>query len=426
MLGDLLHHPNREEMTDTMTIMTAEAPADIPEFPMARAAGCPFDPPPRLRTLQAETPITKVRLWDGSTPWLVTRYADQRALLADPRISADTSRPGYPYPGAGLRESRKQARTFINMDDPEHARLRRMLTSQFAFKRMEALRPVIQRVIDRLIDDMLAGPEPADLVEALALPVPSLVICQLLGVPYADHQFFQDNSKILINRAQSPEAVRQAQDRLIDYLDRLITEKLARPADDLLSRLAVEQLTTGALSQHDLAIMAMLLLVAGHETTANMIALGTLALLEHADQLAALRDTDDPTLIASAVEELLRYLTITHSGRRRVAVEDIQIGGRVIRAGDGVIMANDVANWDEDAFGDPDRLDIRRDARKHVAFGFGVHQCLGQALARVELQVVYGTLYRRIPNLRLADTRDQVPFKHDGLVYGVYELPMTW
>jgi cytochrome P450 len=174
------------------------------------------------------------------------------------------------------------------------------------------------------------------------------------------------------------------------------------------------------------AVMGMLLLIAGHETTANMIALGTLALLEHPDQLAALRDTDDPKLIAGAVEELLRYLTIVHSGRRRVAVEDIEIGGQLIRAGDGVIFANEVANRDEEAFADPDRLDVHRDARRHVAFGFGVHQCLGQPLARVELQVVYGTLYRRIPNLRLAVDLDQVPFKHDGLVYGVYELPVTW
>jgi cytochrome P450 len=172
--------------------------------------------------------------------------------------------------------------------------------------------------------------------------------------------------------------------------------------------------------------MGMILLIAGHETTANMIALGTLALLEHPDQLAALRDTDNPKLIAGAVEELLRYLNITHNGRRRVAVEDIAIGGQVIRAGDGVIFANDVANRDEETFADPGRLDVHRDARRHVAFGFGVHQCLGQPLARVELQVVYGTLYRRIPNLRLAVNVDQVPFKHDAVTYGVYELPVTW
>jgi cytochrome P450 len=255
--------------------------------------------------------------------------------------------------------------------------------------------------------------------------VPSLVICELLGVPYADHEFFQANSAILINRGSTLDQLTGAQERLVGYLDELVGEKLADPGDDLLSDLA-QRVKAGELSRHDAAAMARLLLVAGHETTANMIALGTLALLQRPDQLAALRESDDPTQIAAAVEELLRFLTIVHSGRRRVALQDIEIDGQTIRAGDGVVLANDIANRDEFAFADPDRLDIRRDARHHVAFGFGVHQCLGQPLARVELQVVYGTLYRRIPTLRLAVDLDQVRFKHDGAVYGVYELPVTW
>jgi cytochrome P450 len=301
-----------------------------------------------------------------------------------------------------------------------------MVTAPFSIKRVEALRPAIQKIVDALIDDMLAGPTPVDLVQAFALPVPSLVISELLGVPYADHDFFQQNSRLLINRNTPPEEAMAAQQRLIDYLDRLIADKLADPGEDLLSYLATQRVATGELSRQEAAQMGRLLLVAGHETTANMIALGTLALLQHPDQLAALRETDDPKLIAGAVEELLRYLTIVHSGRRRVALEDIEIDGHTIRAGEGVILANDIGNRDASAFADPDRLDIHRDARRHMTFGFGVHQCLGQPLARVELQVVYGTLYRRIPTLRLAVDLDQVPFKHDGLVYGVYQLPVTW
>jgi cytochrome P450 len=413
-------------MTNTATNPTAHALADIPEYPMPRAAGCPFDPPPGLRVLQAQAPITKVRLWDGSTPWLVTRYADQRALLADPRISSDTTAPGYPHTSPGLRERRKQAWTFINMDDPEHARLRRMVTATFTIKRVETLRPAIQQIVDDLIDQMLACRTPVDLVQAFALPVPSLVICHLLGVPYTDHDFFQRTSKLLVNRGTPPEVARQAQDTLNTYLDRLITDKLAHPTDDLLSRLAHQQVRTGELTQRELVAMAGLLLVAGHETTANMIALGTLALLQHPDQLAALRATTDPALISSTVEELLRYLTIVHSGRRRVALADIEIADQLIHAGDGVILATEVGNRDEQAFADPDALDLHRDARTHVAFGFGVHQCLGQPLARVELQVVYGTLYRRIPTLRLGADLADIPFKHDGAIYGVYELPVTW
>ncbi|HEX3786713.1 MAG TPA: cytochrome P450 [Pseudonocardiaceae bacterium] len=393
---------------------------------MDRAAGCPFDPPAELRTLQAEAPIGRVRLWDGSDPWLVTRYEDQRALLADPRISSDVTRPGYPHVSESLRARRSQAASFIAMDDPEHARLRRMVTAPFAIKRVEALRPAIQRIVDNLIDELLAGPKPADLVNEFALPVPSLVICELLGVPYADHDFFQRNSRLLIRYGTPIEEVLAAQAALTDYLDELIGEKLAHPGEDLLSTLAVQRVRTGELTRRELAMMGLLLLVAGHETTANMIALGTAALLEHPDQLAALRTTDDPRLISGSVEELLRYLTIVHSGRRRVALADIEIGGQVIRAGEGVVLATSQGNRDAEAFADPDALDVHRDARRHIAFGFGVHQCLGQPLARVELQVVYGTLYRRIPTLRLAKPVAELPFKHDGIVFGVYELPVTW
>ncbi|MGW4529174.1 cytochrome P450 [Amycolatopsis sp. NPDC004378] len=397
--------------------------AEIPEFPMTRAAGCPFDPPPAARAMQGKAPLARVRLWDGSTPWLVTRYAEQRALLADPRVSADVTRPGYPSPaplpkgGTGI--------SFILMDNPEHARLRKMVTAPFTIRRVAAMRPAVQKIVDDLLDELLAGPKPVDLVEAFALPVPSLVICELLGVPYADHGFFQENSKLIIRRDARPEERAAGHRALVGYLDRLMGEKLERPAGDLLSGLAT-RVHAGELSRTEAAQMGVLLLIAGHETTANMIALGTLALLEHPDQLALLRESDDPALVASAVEELLRYLNITHNGRRRVALEDIEVGGETIRAGEGVILANDVGNRDPEVFPDGDRLDLTRDAHRHVAFGFGVHQCLGQPLARLELQVVYSTLYRRIPTLALATDVEKIPFKHDGSVYGVYELPVTW
>jgi cytochrome P450 len=397
--------------------------ATIPEYPTARAAGCPFDPPPALR---AVPPISRIQLWDGSTPWLVTRHADVRALLRDPRVSADTRREGYPHTSAGARARLARGFTFINMDNPEHARLRRLVTGTFAIRRIEAMRPSIQQIVDEQIDALLTGPRPVDLVEAFALPVPSLVICHLLGVPYADHNFFQQRARVLLTRDQAVERGVAAQTELIEYLDRVIAHKLAAPADDLLSRLAVEHVASDELSRHEAARMAVLLLIAGHETTANMIALGTLALLEHPDQLATVRGSDDPALIAGAVEELLRYLSIAHSGRRRIALEDIEVDGQIIRAGDGIVMAGEAADRDEARFPDPDRLDLHRDARGHLAFGFGVHQCLGQPLARVELQVVYGTLYRRIPGLRLATGLEQIRFKDDSNVYGVHVLPVTW
>lgn len=396
---------------------------EVPAFPQPRATGCPFDPPPGIVDLQRTEGLTRVRLWDGSEPWVVTRHADQRALMPDPRLSADISRPGYPRQaetgGGGSSIS------FILMDDPEHARLRRMVTGPFAVKRVEARRPVVQRIADELIDEMLAGPRPVDLVEAFALPLPSLVICDLLGVPYADHAFFQTNSKLMVDRTATPDERTGAVGAMAGYLDELVARKQTDPGDDLLSRLT-ERIAAGELTREGAAQMGVLLLIAGHETTANMIALGTLALLQNPDQLARVRDADDPKVVAGAVEELLRYLSITHTGRRRVALEDIEFGGQTIRAGEGLVFPNDVANRDPAAFDDPHALDVDRDARDHVAFGFGNHQCLGQPLARMELQVVYSTLYRRIPDLALAVDLDDVEFKHDGSVFGVHSLPVTW
>jgi cytochrome P450 len=399
-----------------------------PEWPMAREGKCPFDPPPQLRDLQEEAPLARVKLWNGTTPWVVTRYAEQRQLLADPRLSSDITRPGFPSPVPQRPVAdgeKRQGIGFILMDDPEHARLRRMVTAPFAIKRVEALRPAVQKIVDDLIDAMLAGPNPVDLVEAFALPVPSLVICELLGVPYTDHDFFQANSSRLISRSVAPEDRMAAHGNLHRYLDELLTSKKADAGGDLLEQLKA-RVDGGELTNDDAAGIGVLLLLAGHETTANMIALGTLTLLEHPDQLALLRDSEDPKLVAGAVEELLRFLNITHTGRQRVATEDIEIAGQTIKAGDGVIVANDIGNRDPAQFADPYKLDIERDARRHVAFGFGVHQCLGQPLARVELQVVYSTLYRRIPTLKRAVPLEEIPFKHDGSVYGVYELPVSW
>ncbi|MFF3848995.1 cytochrome P450 [Streptomyces sp. NPDC002328] len=410
-------------MADTLTGPVPEPPPGAPEFPMPRADRCPFDPPPALKDLQEQAPLTKVRLWDGSEPWLVTRYAEQRALLGDPRVSADTDSPGYPTKASP--EAGEGKLSFIMMDDPEHARLRRMVTAPFAIRKVEALRLAVQRIVDGLIDDLLAGPRPADLVERFALPIPSLVICELLGVPYADHDFFQDHTRTMVHREATPEQRGRASREVAGYLAALLAERRAAPREDLLSSIAA-RVTAGEIDHGQATEMALLLLIAGHETTANMIALGTHALLQHPDQLALLRETDDPELVASAVEELLRYLHITHLGRRRAVTEDIEIAGQVVKAGEGVIMVNEIANRDPDVFPDPDRLDITRDARRHVAFGFGVHQCLGQPLARMELQVVYGTLYKRVPTLALAVPPDQVRFKHDAFIYGVHELPVTW
>jgi cytochrome P450 len=411
-------------MTDTPTT-AAGLKSDDPDYPFPRAAGRPFDPSPVLQEMQAKTPVAKIRYWDGSTPWLVTRYADQRALFVDPRMSADSSHPNHPHQTPGFRESQRRERAFIKLDDPEHARLRRMVSAPFSVKRCEALRPAIQEIVDGLVDDLLAGPRPADLVESFALLVPSLVICDVLGASRSYRTFFEENSKQLTERQVADEDGLAGQNRLKESIDGLITEKLSHPGDDVMSDIA-SRVKAGELSREDAVLTGVLLVVGGHDTTANMIALGVLALLQHPDQLEILRQTSDPAVIAGAVEELLRYLTIAHGGRPRVALADIEVGGEVIHADEPVLLAIEMANRDPAVFPDPDRLDLLRPARNHMAFLFGPHQCLGQNLARVELQVAYSTLFKRIPTLRLAADLDKLPFRNDATVYGVSELPVTW
>ncbi|SEL29412.1 cytochrome P450 [Streptacidiphilus jiangxiensis] len=399
--------------------MTAVDPIDALTYPAARG-GCPFAPPPAYQEALEQRPVTRISLWDGSRAWLVTRHEDVRAVMGDRRFSADARKPGFPFLSDGRRELAAQNPSFIRMDDPEHARFRRMLTGDFIIKRVEALRPAIQRIVDGFLDEMTSHHPPADLVAEFALPVPSLVICMLLGVPYQDHAYFQERSRILLRNHSTAAQVRRARDELSDYLQELAKRKELEPDEHIISKL----IARGDLTREEVAGMSLLLLVAGHETTANMTALSTLALLRDPAQLARLRE--DPTLIKGAVEELLRFLSIVQGGTLRVAVESAEIGGTTIEAGEGVICMLSTANRDSSVFATPEALDVGRDARRHVAFGFGVHQCLGQPLARLELQIALETLIRRLPDLRLAVPFEDVRFRTDTAVHGLEELPVTW
>jgi cytochrome P450 len=394
---------------------------------MARAAGCPFAPPPAICGLSTTNPVSRVRIWDGSTPWLITGYEEARALFADSRVSVDDRRSGFPHWNEGMQSTvHKRPRSVFTADGEEHTRFRRMLSKPFTYKRVEGLRPAIQKITDEHIDAILAGPRPADIVATLALPVPSLVISEMLGVPYEDAEFFQHHANVGLDRYAPAGSGEKGAMSLAKYLADLVQAKMERPAEDAVSDLA-ERVKAGELSIREAAQLGTGLLIAGHETTANMIGLGVLALLEHPGQAAVMREARDPGVIANAVEELLRYLSIIHTGQRRVAAEDIEIAGQTIRAGEGIIIDLAPANWDPGVFEEPDRLYLHRaKANGNVAFGYGRHQCVGQQLARAELQIVFSTLFRRIPTLRLAIAIDKVPFKHDRLAYGVYELPVTW
>jgi cytochrome P450 len=414
-------------VSDTLTGSPTEAISDVPDYPMGRAAGCPFAPPPEVMALSEARPLSRVRIWDGSTPWLITGYEEVRTLFSDSRVSVDDRRPGFPHWNEGMLSTvHKRPRSVFTADGEEHTRFRRMLSKPFTFKRVEGLRSAIQQITDDHIDEMLAGPQPGDIVTALALPVPSLVISQLLGVPYEDAEMFQHHANVGLARYAAAEDTMKGAMSLHKYLAQLVEAKMENPAEDAVSDLA-ERVTAGELSVKEAAQLGTGMLIAGHETTANMIGLGVLALLQNPEQAAVLRETDDAKVVANAVEELLRYLSIIQNGQRRVAAEDIEIAGEVIRAGEGIIIDLAPANWDAKEFAEPDRLYLHRSgAGQHVAFGYGRHQCVGQQLARAELQIVFHTLFRRIPTLELAVPIDDIPFKHDRLAYGVYELPVTW
>jgi cytochrome P450 len=392
-------------------------------LPVPSAGGtCPFDPPPAYQQARRERPVTRATLWDGTSCWMVTRHQDIRDALRDHRLSAYSASPGFPFLSAGRKALATDHPTFIRMDDPDHARLRRMLTGDFMIKKVESLRPQIQALADELLDAMTKGRQEADLVADFALPLPSIVICLLLGVPYSEHEFFQRCSSTMLGSDSTPEEVRAAQEELLVYLAELTRAKRTSPDDGVLSRLA----EAGELSDADIAGMGRLLLIAGHETTANMTSLSTLALLRNPRELERLR-TAGPEEVKAAVEELLRYLTIIRGGVARVAAEDLTIGGTVVRAGEGVLCMINAGDRDEGVFADADRLDLARpESRRHLAFGFGVHQCLGQPLARLELQVALPTVLRRLPNLRLAVPFEEIRYRNETLIHGVHALPVAW
>ncbi|UKY51242.1 cytochrome P450 [Streptomyces inhibens] len=383
---------------------------------------CPFDPPEEYGALREQAPVTQVTLPDGVTGWLVTRYEDVRTVLSDPRFSAKRTllRTGGPAMNDAPVPPTPPG-MFILMDAPEHTRFRRLLTGRFTVRRMRQLVPAVEKIVAEQLEAMASAEGPVDLVQAFALPVPSLVICELLGVPYADREEFQRNSATFLRLDSSPEEFQQAQAAIRGFIHQLAVAKRENPTDDILSELA----HSGELTDEELAGVGMLLLIAGHETTANMIALGTMCLLRNPEQLGALRA--DPSLMDGVVEELLRHLTIIQFGLRRTALEDVELHGHQIKEGSLVVASLASGNRDAAHFtDDPERLDVGRPHSPHLAFGHGIHQCLGQQLARVEMKAALSALLDRFPTLRLAVPVEQVPMRDNMLVYGVHELPVTW
>ncbi|RFU39650.1 cytochrome P450 [Actinomadura logoneensis] len=380
----------------------------------------PFDPPSELGLLRDEGPVTRLAFPDGARGWLLTRHEDVRAVLADGRFSADRIGASSPVRRPEFRAEDRPG-VLVTMDPPEHTRLRRMLTPYFTTRRMQALAPRVERIATAHLDALRASGPPADLVPTYTLPIPSLVICELLGVPYADRARFHAWAAAALSLTTSDDEVRAARDALTTYMRELVAAKRREPDDALLGALVTGD---NDLTDAELCGIGRLLLVAGHETTANQLALGALTLITRPDQLAVFRERRDAA--DRAVEELLRYLTIIQFGTTRVAREDVVLHGRRVRRGETVVLSLPAANRDPGHFDRPDELDVTRPPSQHVAFGHGIHQCLGQQLARVEMRIALTVLFDGLRELSLAVPADRIPMRHDMAIYGVHRLPVSW
>ncbi len=406
-------------MPDATTPPSSSPPA----FPFQRT--CPFDPPPQYAVARAAGAVCPVTLWNGRRAWLVTRHEEIRAVLSDDvHFSGAMANPDFPAITPARVMVDQNERAFVGMDNPAHDAYRRLFTREFSVRRMQALAPRISAIAEQLIDDMERHGPPLDLVPALAVKFPSLVMSALFGSPYEDHEFIIRCAVARHGLTQSAAEAEAKARELAAYVRRLIDTKEAHPGDDMVSRIIEEHVKTGKLSREDLAEIGAMILRAGHDTTTNMIGMGTLLLLQNDELRRQL--TDAPALIENAVDELLRFVSPVQFSPRRVALEDVEIGGVTILKGEGLFMLLGSANRDETMFECPDQLDAGRDASQHLAFGFGIHQCLGQMLARFELQIMFAAILRRLPGLRPAVPLDDIRFKHDMQIYGVHNLPVAW
>jgi cytochrome P450 len=407
----------------TSTESRDQQQADRPE-----ARSYPFGPPerleinPRYARLREHEPLSRVRLPYGEDAWLAVRHEDVRTVFGDARFSrAAAETRDEPRVGPD-----RAGRNLLNMDPPEHSRLRRLVSKAFTARRVEELRPRARQITDDLLDSMAAIGPPADLIESFAVPLPVTVICELLGVPVADQvQFRSWAEAILTTTALSLEQRADSISRLGGYVAEQIERRRRTPTDDLLGALVLARDEHDRLSEPELVELSLGLLAAGYETTANQIGNSVYVLLTHPDELALLRAR--PELMPDAVEELMRFIPLTAAASpARYATVDVSLSGGVVPAGDPVVVSRSAANRDPQAFPDPDRFDLTRWPNPHVGFGFGMHFCLGAPLARMELQVALDSLLTRFPGLRFATDPDGLPWKTGMALRGLRSFPVAW
>jgi cytochrome P450 len=393
-----------------------------------------LDPPLAYDQLREEQPITRVRFPSGRIGWLVTRFEEGSLVFSDPRLSSQRPRHDVAEEDGVDPNDNESAEalppTFNSMDAPDHGAYRRLLSGKFTPKSVQAnLQPYIDTIVTEHLDaieTLGASGEPVDLIQHLALPIPCLVICELLGVPYEDRDKFHHATEVMMDTIK-PRAERDTGAHwLVEYITKLVAIKRADSGSEgLLAELIRKSEEDGSiLSDEDLIGIGVLLLFAGHDTTMAMIGLSALTLLTHPVQRQDL--ADHPEKIGAAVEELLRYLTIVQFGLGRTAKEDLEIAGQAIAKGDLVVVAMPAANRDPRAFDNPDEPDFDRKMTRHLAFGYGVHQCLGQNIARAELKTILPQLFQRFPGLKLATPLDEVGMDTYGTNYGVKKMLVTW
>lgn len=378
----------------------------------------PLQVPPMLRTLQEQGTVHRIRTRVGDDAWLVTGYDEVRRLLADDRLGRS-----HPDPDSAARSS--ESALFggplgnYDTEKADHTRMRSLLQPHFTPGRMRAFRGRVEALTTQLLDDLAASGPPADLNAALALPLPILVICELLGVPYEERTQFRAWTQAaadVLDRARSEQGLGD----LFAYGHELVARKRHEPGDDVISRLCA----TDGVGDDEIAMLSMALLFAGHETTVVQIGMGALLLLTSPDQWRLL--LDDPGLVPGAVEEIMRAPGKGGGGIPRYAHTDIETGGVTIRAGDLVMLDNGAANHDRAVFADPDRFDVTRRATGHLTFGHGLRYCIGAPLARMELQAALGQLVARFPEMRLAVPAEELRVRGDVLTGGLVQLPVTW
>jgi cytochrome P450 len=394
------------------------------EFVVPLVRECPFKPPARYKGARENAQAVKVSLATDKEAWALFHHEDVKALLTDSRFSSNRADPRFPELIVPAANHKGVVNQIIAMDEPEHGIARRAILSEFTVKNIAKLRDAIQHSVDHVLDRMLSSDGPVDLVRDYAQPVSALVICTLLGVPEGD---FEQLSALMLTMQTFSSSVEEqlgSFEEMMIYLDGLVVLKEQDPPDDLLGRQIQKLTSNGTYSHDDLVAMSFLLVLAGYEGTVSMIALGVALLLDRRDQLDIIMA--DPEKIPGAVEELLRYLSILDVATARMAKEDVEIGGVQVRAGEGVIGLTLSANHDPSAFDRPDEFDVLRNARGHLAFGFGRHQCLGQNLARLELQIAIASIFRRIPGITLTTGVDELRFKDGSAVYGLLALPVSW